>query len=407
MTGRITAAPVDEALDLTSAQALDDPYPVYRQLQEHAPVYWHSAFGAWLLTRHEDVTAMLSHPAFSAARLPVLLQALPEAAAAAAGPFLEATSGSLFFLDPPAHARTGRAVHELLSARSIAAMHGQIRGIVERVAAPVLRRRSFDAVEDIGSHVGTMVVAEMLSLREDEARKILEWADGPARLFGGDAPTIEDAMRASRSSREMLDLVGEVVAGERGARSPIVARLLELEAEGSLSRREVCLILIDLLVAGQLPLRNLIGNTLHALLHHSQAVELLLGDPSLIDPAVDEVLRYDAPNQLTNRVTVEDVQVRGTTIGRGSLVYAMLGAANRDPAVFPDPDRFDITRAPNRHLGFGAGPHRCPGASLARTETVMLVELMLPHLAAMRVAAATRRPSLRVRGFSSLRIEYD
>lgn len=403
----MTVTSIDGAIDLTSAHVLENPYPVYRQLREHAPVSWHSGFGAWLLTRYEDVVGMLSHPAFSAARLPVLLQALPKSAAAAAGPFLETTAGSLFFLDPPEHASIARAMHELLTARAIARMHEEIRGIVEHVTEPVLRRRSFDAVEDIGSHIGTTVVASMLSLRDDEARKILEWADGPARLFGGDAPSIEDAMRASSSSLEMLGFVGEVVADARRARTPVVARLLELEEEGALTRREVCLILIDLLVAGQLPLRNLIGNTLHALLHHPHAVELLLRDRSLIGSAVDEVLRYDAPNQLTNRVTVEDVQVRGTTIPRGSLVYAMLGAANRDPAVFPDPDRFDVARAPNRHLGFGAGAHRCPGSSLARTETSMLIELMLPHLTAMRVASATRRPSLRVRGFSSLCIEYD
>jgi cytochrome P450 len=275
----------------------------------------------------------------------------------------------MVFADPPRHTRLRGLVTKAFTPRVVEGLRGRVQAIVDDLLARVEPAGELDVIADLAIPMPTMVIAELLGVPATDRDRLKAWSDDFAAFIGG--PTGHDGIaRADRAIRELTAYFGEAVAHWR--REPgdnLISGLVAVEEWGdSLSADELLATCVILLVGGHETTTNLIGNGLLALLHHPDQLRQLRGDMALIGPAVEELLRYDSPAQMTTRLASEDLTLGGARIGAGQLVKLWLGAGNRDPARFPDPDRLDLGRADNRHLSFGHGIHFCVGAALARLE---------------------------------------
>jgi cytochrome P450 len=412
---------VSVSFDPFSPTWRDDPYPKYRELRDHAPVHYSPEAKVWCVSRYEDVLAVLkSHDAFSSRAMmtqlmmsgqedgpPVTLRSLLFAAkllmSARINPFRFPKVPSLIASDGERHAELRAIVNRGFTPRQISAWEKRAREIV----AECMRSfgDGFDVVEGLAVPLPVTVIAEMLGIEPERRRDFKRWSDvvihnasggGRADPFG---PVVLDALAEmsryvvgiarERQRRPADDLISLLVSGESGERLQPIALVQFVTL---------------LLVAGNETTTNLIGNATSALLDHPEQLARVAADPALIPSLIEEVLRYDAPIQLVFRNALADVQIGGVTIPEGATVAPLIGSANRDERRFPDPDRFEVARNPQGHLGFGFGTHFCLGASLARLEARVALEALVPELVDMR-RAEPRAPhidSFLVRGPSRL-----
>jgi cytochrome P450 len=343
-------------VDLTSAEFLADPYPTYRRLREHrAPVYLSldsPTGGMWLVTRYEDVAAVLREPLISKdlSRLGPSAPSMP----------LEAT---MLFRDPPDHSRMRSLANQAFTPKRVKDLEARIEGIANTLIDQVESQGSMDLIADFAMPLPIIVIAEMLGVPAGDRDTFRAWSND--LITGSDMVRGTDDRRRRQGEAVMalMGYFGRLIAERREQpRGDIISALIEAQAEGTrMTEEELLGTCILLLVAGHETTVNLFGNGLLALLRHPDQLALLQRQPELLPSAVEEMLRYESPVQRgTFRVAIGPVEIGGTTLGPGDHVSAVLGAANRDPDQFPDPDRFDITRSPNRHLAFGedGGPHR-------------------------------------------------
>jgi hypothetical protein len=265
-------------------------------------------------------------------------------------------------------------------------------------------------VRDLAIPLPMIVIAEVLGVPLSDRGRFKAWSTDVANSLGGpfQAPDVLD--RARQSSNEIADYFREQIAERRQApRDDLLSALCAAEEQGDLlSEDELIATCILLLVAGNETTTNLIGNGLLALLRHPDQLELLRDDPSLVEGAVEELLRYDGPVQATGRFVLEDVEVNGHPVSSGQQVVTIIGAANRDPEVFTDPERLDITRRDNHHLAFGHGIHYCLGAPLARLEGQVALLALVQRFPHLRLAAERPewRDNLILRGLASLPVTF-
>jgi cytochrome P450 len=382
-----------------------DPYPTYRRLRAEDPVH-HSPLGFWVLTRYEDVVAVLRDPrcakeaiaAFVAARFGV---AVPPGIGL-----------SMLDRDPPDHTRLRGLVSKAFTPRVVEGLRPRIQQIVDGLLARVEGAHAMDLIEAFAYPLPVVVICEMLGVPVEDHERFRAWGLDIAR--GLDAillpPDSEVAQRSAAARHALAGYFRALIAERRAApRGDLLSALIAAEEAGdTLSEDELLATCILLLVAGHETTVNLIGNGTLALLRHPDQLRRLRETPGLIAGAVEELLRYDGPVQRTARVPSEDVTIGGRTIGKGEMVMPFIGAADRDPAQFPDPDRLDITRADNRHIAFGWGIHFCLGAPLARVEGQIAIGTLVRRLP--KLALATDRPeyrqSLTLRGLKSLPVAF-
>jgi pimeloyl-[acyl-carrier protein] synthase len=382
-----------------------DPYPTYHRLRAEDPVH-HSALGFWVLTRYADVIAMLRDPR---------LVKEPIAAFVAARFGMAVPPGlglSMLDRDPPDHTRLRGLVSKAFTPRALESLRPHIQEIVDGLLARVEHRRAMDLIDEFAYPLPVLVICEMLGVPVEDHERFRQWGLDIAR--GLDAimlpPDSEVARRSMAARHALSDYFRELIATRRAApREDVLSALIAAEEAGDrLNGEELLATCILLLVAGHETTVNLIGNGTLALLRHPDELAKLRDNPGLIGTAVEELLRYDGPVQRTARIPSEDITIGGHTIGRGELVMPFVGAADRDPAQFPDPDRLDITRADNRHIAFGMGIHFCLGAPLARMEGQIAINTLLQRLP--KLALATDRPefrqSLTLRGLSRLPVRF-
>ncbi|MCB9597304.1 MAG: cytochrome P450 [Sandaracinaceae bacterium] len=352
-----------------------DPYPAYRTLRAEHPVHWHPVFRSWLVSRHEDVAKVLRHPATSVDRAQLgdleLLDLSPEA--------IEAIRVSLLMLDPPAHTRIRGLVNKAFTPRVVDALRPRIAALVDELLDAVEARgeRSLDLIRDFAYPLPVIVIAELLGVPAEDREQFKRWSDQLAvvldpfstggRFDGVDRAFVESAAYFGRVFEDRRraprdDLVSGLVAAEEGG-----ARLSETEL------LSVCMLLLG---AGHETTTGLIGNAVLALLRRPREAQRWLEEPGLAANAVEELLRFDSPVQMTDRLLSEDLEIGGQVIAKGQQVVLMLGAANRDPLRYENPDSLDLGRREARSLAFGHGIHYCVGAALARAE----VEIALPAL---------------------------
>ncbi|HET9017513.1 MAG TPA: cytochrome P450 [Thermomicrobiaceae bacterium] len=355
--------------DLFSRRARRDPYPGYRRIREEAPVYWDGR--KWTLTRYDDVLAALSDPRWS-----VEQGGFAPAPGDGEGDDHDALNRTLrdmmLLADPPRHTRLRGLVAQAFSARAIRRMAEEIARQVDEMLVEVKPRGRMDVIADLGNPLPGRVIAAMLGVPASDQEQLKRWATGIA--FALDSTGSRDAEERRRQGRqvvvELAAYLREIIAARRRApRDDLITALVQArDRDDRLTEDEVVSTVILLLFAGNETTTNLIGNGVLTLLRHPDALARLRADPGLLRTAVEEVLRFESPVQYTSRVALAPTAVGGKRIEPGQTGVFVVGAANRDPAQFADPDTFDVARAPNHHLGFGHGTHFCLGAPLARLQ---------------------------------------
>jgi cytochrome P450 len=361
------------------AELRRDPFPTYEQLRAAAPVFHEPRIDAYLLLAHDAVKrALTDHEAFSSA-------------AAAPG---STPAAWLIFQDPPRHATLRALITRAFTPRAVAALEPRVRALSAQLLAPVRSRGEVDLTLEYAVPLPIMVIADLLGAPGDDWPRLRRWSDAilglGETLAGGEAATrAEDAFAAV--SDEMAGYLDGLIAARRARPADdLLTRLVDAEVDGDrLTATELLGFFQLLLLAGHETTTNLIGNAVICLLDHPDALARLRAEPRLVTSAIEEVLRFRSPVQAVFRVARRDLTLGAHGVPAGALVLPVIGAANRDPAVFTEPHRFDVARAPNPHLAFGHGIHFCIGAALARLEAkVALTDL----LALAGLAHAGREP---------------
>jgi cytochrome P450 len=380
---------------------LADPYPTYHRLRAEDPVH-HSRLDFWVLTRYEDVVAVLRDPRF-------IKEPLAAFVAARFGVAVPAGMGlSMLDRDPPDHTRLRSLVSKAFTPRVVEGLRPRIQRMVDDLITRAERAGSMDLIEEFAYPIPVNVICEMLGVPIEDHERFKGWSLDIARgLDSVLLPPESDIPRRSGAARHALsDYFRGLIAERRTApRGDLLSALIAAEEAGDkLSEDELLATCNLLLIAGHETTVNLIGNGTLALLRHPAELRRLRENPGLITNAVEELLHYDGPVQRTARIPSTDVTIGGRAIPKGAMVMPFIGAADRDPACFPEPDRLDLARADNRHIAFGLGIHFCLGAPLARVEGQIAIGTLvrrLPKLA-LEGAQPEYRQSLTLRGLKAL-----
>ena len=395
--GEVTFNPMDP-------EFVADPYPTYRRLRTEDPVH-QNPLGFWVLTRYEDVMATLRD-----AR--AVKEPIAAFVAARFGAAVPAIGFSMLDRDPPDHTRLRGLVSKAFTPKMVERLRPEVQAIVDGLLDGVEGAGTMDLIEQFAYPLPVTVICQMLGVPVEDRERFKQWGLDIAR--GLDAimlpPDSEVARRSVASRHALTGYFRELIAERRTTpRADVLSDLIAAEEAGDrLSEPELLATCILLLIAGHETTVNLIGNGTLALLRHRDQLRRLQQDPTLIGSAIEELLRYDGPVQRTARIPSEDVTIGGRTIARGEMVMPFIGAADRDPVQFPEPDRLDIGRADNRHIAFGWGIHFCLGAPLARIEGQIAINTLLRRLP--KLALATDRPeyrqSLTLRGLKALPVSF-
>ena len=392
---------------LLDPEVLANPYPLYQRLRTEDPVHWDPFLPAWVVTRYRDVVRVLY--GFSADCTPTPEQ-LTAMGLSALNPIAQVLVKQMLFMDAPAHTRLRGLASEAFTPHRVAALREHIQAITDSLIDAVVPAGRMDVIADLAEPLPAIVSAEMLGVPAEDHARLKAWSLDFSQMLGNFQHDPDSAPRILKSVDEMTRYFRSAMGEQRRyPRKGLVSALMSAEIQGDrLSEDEVIANCILTMVGGQETTTNLIGNGLVSLLRHPDQLEKLLGDPALVPSAVEELLRYEAPSQHTARRAPEDVELGGKRIGKGQAVIAVMGAANRDPERFPDPDRLDIIRGDNRHVSFGWGPHFCFGAALARIEGQVAFETMLRRLPNLRLEPGPLvwRTNLGLRGLTTLRVSF-
>jgi cytochrome P450 len=389
-------------LNFLDPDFLADPYPVYHRLRAEDPVHRHP-FGFFVLTRYDDVAAFLRDARFGKSGYQALIESR-----FGAGPDGPRLALSMLFRDPPDHTRLRALVSKAFTPRVVETLRGHIQGIVDRLLERVADAPRMDVIEDLAYPLPVTVISELLGVPVGDGDTVKGWSRDVARALDAIAlPVGPDVIeRGRRAMDAMTGYFRELIAERRRRPGPdLLSGLVEAEEAGDrLTEQELLATCVLLYVAGHETTVNLIGNGLLALLRHPEERRRLQDDPGLLSGAIEELLRYDGPVQRTGRMAACDTEIAGVPIPAGSLVLGLLGAANRDPLRFTEPDRLDLGRAEPRHLAFGSGIHYCLGAPLARLEGQVAIGTVLRRFPALTLAVEcpTWRPSSTLRGLEAL-----
>lgn len=363
------------------ALPLDDPYPHYHALRRQGAVL-REAPGMWTIIGYAEASAALKDPRLSSDKFTWSNDPDPIAAVLAR---------QMVFADPPAHTRLRGLVARAFTPRIVEAMRVNIRRITDELLDRLAAAGGGDIISTLAYPLPLTVIAEMLGVPTEDRQRFKRWSDDFFEAL--------QLWPSGERAREILQSLDEFSAYFRARLAPLRASprddllsalVIAQDREDRLSEEELLANALLLLAAGHETTTNLIGNGLFVLLRNPDQCRRLLADPSLIGTAVEELLRYDSPVQWTGRIAREPLEIGGQAIPAGAFVSVSLAGANRDPAQFPEPDRLDIGREPNRHLAFGHGPHFCLGAALARLEGRIALGSLLARFP--RIGLATDRP---------------
>ena len=378
-----------------------DPYPVYRALRTHEPVR-RMPDGSLFLTRYRDVQAVYRDPkTFSSDKTVEFRPKYGES------PLYEHHTTSLVFNDPPLHTRVRKLIAGALTARAIAAMEPGLIRLVDSLLDAAAERGEIDLIGEFASAIPVEVIGNLLDVPHDERAPLRAWS---LAILGALEPVLTEAQleRGNRAVTAFVSYLKGLVAARR--RTPgdpqhdVLTRLIEGERGGErLSEVELLQNCIFILNAGHETTTNLIGNGIVTLSEWPDARAALQREPDLIASAVEECLRFESSNQLGNRMATVDTEIGGVAVAKGTPVTLCIGAANRDPEQFAEPDRFDIRREPNRHLAFGFGIHQCAGLSLARLEARIAIGRFVQRFPAYRLSGEpVRGGRVRFRGYAAV-----
>ncbi len=378
-----------------------DPYPAYRRLREQAPIRWNPWQRSWLLSRYEDVAELLGDPRFSTDRRLLLPFRATRRASRRHPDFVNLIDRNLLILDGEEHRRVRGLVSKAFTPRRVEALRPRVAAIVEELLDAAAARGELELVHDLAHPLPVIVIAELLGVPLEDRERFRGWSNEVVQILDLLSGR-EGLVPAWRGAEGLAGYFRELLAERRRApRDDLLSAMLAAHEDGrALGEADVLSLCALLLAAGHETTTNLIGNAVLALLRHPDERKRLSQDPSLVAPAIEEFLRFDSPVQVTDRVITQDLEFRGHRFRRGQLAVCLLGAANRDPQRFTDPDRLDVARADRGHLAFGLGPHICLGAPLARLEAELALAGLLRRFPDFRGAPEppARRASVVLRG---------
>ena len=397
---RAPGSPMAVEYEPFSARWRGDPYPAYRELRERAPVLFAPESGCWCISRYEDVLHVVNHPEdfSSRAMFTVLMNGGHDGSPPLSWPMVSflvrfalrtrvnplgfPKARNLIASDPPIHGTLRGIVNRGFTPRRIQAWEPRIRALAHEHVARLASGEPFDVVRDLAIPLPVTIIAEMLGVEAARQRDFKRWSDNMIHAIAGPGRADPFQKRTVDTLIELLSYVRGVAIARRRQPSDDLISLIASEQDGAtaLSTREVVQFVMLLLVAGNETTTNLIGNAVSALLDNPAELARLARDPALVPGAIEEALRFDSPIQVVFRNATQDVELGGVRIPKGAYVAPLLGSANRDERRYPDPDRFDIARNPQGHVGFGFGKHFCLGASLARLEARIALEALAPEL---------------------------
>ncbi len=394
---------------LLDPEVLANPYPLYHRLRTEAPVHWDPFLHAWVVTRYADVVRVLHD--FSADRTPTPEQ-LQRINLSSISPIAAVMVKQMLFLDAPAHTRLRSLASSAFTPARVRVLRSHIQQIADTLVDTAMASQpgKMDIIVEFAEPLPAIVTAEMLGVPIRDHRQLKAWTADFAEMLGNFQHNPDHVPKVLRALEQMLEYFRERVRELRAhPREGLINSLLTAEIDGDrLTEEEVIANSIVTMVGGQETTTNLIGNGLLTLLRHPAEMQRLRDDPELIPSAVEELLRYESPSQHTARLARTDVELGGRKIRKRDAVIAVMGAANRDPERFPDPDRVDLARTDNRHLAFGWAAHFCFGAALARIEGQVSFATILrrmPNLA-LQQAPLQWRTNLGLRGLAALPVRY-
>ena len=382
-----------------------DPVPAYRRLRESAPIRRNRWQGSWVLSGYDDIAAVLRDPRFSSDRTKLLPFRLMRRASRRHPEFVNMLDRNLLMLDGEEHRRVRSLVSKAFTPRRVEALRPRIEAVVEELLDAVAAKGEMELVHDLAHPLPVIVIAELLGVPLEDRERFRVWSSEVVEIL--DVISGRDGLRPAWRGAEGLAgyFRGLLAERRRAPKDDLLSAMIAAEEDGHILDEADLLALCGLLLAaGHETTTNLIGNAVLALLRHPGERKRLQEDPSLIPGAVDEFLRFDSPVQVTDRVITEDLEFRGQRFRRGQLAICLLGAANHDPARFPDPERLDVTRGDRGHLAFGLGPHVCLGAPLARLEAEVALAGLLRRFPSFTgpTEPPGRRASVVLRGPTAL-----
>jgi cytochrome P450 len=407
------AALSDSDLDamLGSRTFIEDPYSVYAELRRRDPIHWSDTWGVWVLTRYEDTMEVFrASSVFSnAGRFSALLEQLPPQAQVEAAAIARHNASGMLQSDPPDHTRLRALVRMAFTPRVIEGLRGRIHEVVNSMLDELLAAGQMDVIEDFAHVLPLTVICELMGIPPEDRGVFFEWGADLSGFQATGGARLENARRAAIAVEKLEDYFNRLCDNRRAnPREDLISYMVEAHVAGDrLSQDELINMSVNLLFAGHDTTRSLIGNSLVTLLRHPADMNELRRDDGAWPTAIEECLRYESPVQRGWRRMASDHDFHGNPLKKGQLVFMMLGAANRDPAQFPDSDRFDIHRGENRHVAFGYGIHFCIGAPLARLEAPIALQTLLRRAPKLELAAAPRwHDNIHLRGLESLQIRF-
>jgi cytochrome P450 len=387
----MSSAAAPSHLNPVSPENLLNPHPLFKTLRESDPVHWSETVHGWLITRYGDVMNCFRDPRLSAARMQFF-----EAQVGGMGPtlipdLLKTLKEQITNKDGAEHIRLRRQFMGSFTPQMVDSWKPMIRRLMEELVDQVQAQGRMDLVKAVSEQLPALVIAGILGAPAEDRGRVQAWS-APLAAFSAPAPDADFVALAREANTAIVEL-RDYLSGllEQRVHTPgddVLSTMLRAQEQGGMMTREQLVVnAVLLLNAGHLTTTDQLSNGVYDLLQHPEQLQKVRENPVLLRGAVEEMIRYNPPMSFMHRIALEDFQLRGRTIRKGDVVFLGMASANRDPEVFPDPDRFDITRdhSHSKHLTFAFGPHHCLGAGLARREMEVAVEVLLNRLPDLRL----------------------